>query len=145
MGVFIPRVRGLGGGVDDCITLDSMIHVRAHPIALVTMASACWVAAAVWNVHAGHRLAAVIVIAILGSPLAILLWAHLRRARSWLHDVWLAFCGLLVAFACVFALFLVTWFHLGSSGLLFFASVLSVVATGCALLVPRKETVPDAV
>lgn len=122
-----------------------MIHVRAHPLALVTVASAYWVAAAVWEVQTRDRVGAVLLSAILGSTLAIVLWAHLRRARTWLHDVRLALCALLIAFACVFALFLVVWFHLGWVGSCFFAGVLSVVATACALLVRRKESPLNAV
>ena len=121
-----------------------MMRARAHPLALVTVASAYWVVAAVWDVQGRDRVAAVVLSAILEGPLAIILWAHLRRSRSWLHDAWLAMCAGLIAYACVFALFLVVWFHLGWPGSCLFGGVLSIVAAACALLVRREKTMPNA-
>lgn len=121
-----------------------MGHIRTHPISLITVASLVWVVTTAIQMSGPDLLMHAAATAVLVSPLAILLWAHVRRARNWRHDLWLALCAVVIAGLCVVAAFLLAWFKPGWPGVWAFAGLLSGFASLCVLLVRPEKKVNNA-
>ncbi len=117
------------------------ISVRINPIAVVTLGCLVWAFASCWRLIGSFQVTHVVAIALLVSPVALLLWAHLRIARSWGQDAWLAVCAILLSYLSFFASFLMGWFKPGWVGIAVFTAILYAVAAICVapLLLLRKR------
>jgi uncharacterized membrane protein YwaF len=106
---------------------------RVVPTALVTLGFLAWAFVSVLSLPnpmgVEHFVAAVLLV----SPLALLLWAHVRIAKSWRQNLWLALCSAPVAFVSQFSAVFLAWFKPGWVGVVVFAGLGFALATVCIL------------
>ena len=117
--------------------------MRIHPLAIVTLGCLVWAFLACMRLAPAVSAEYIIASALLTSPVALLLWAHLRLARHWLQHVWLALCAPVLAYACFLATLLTVWMRMGWFGVGLFTVILGAFA-GLALVALRCRRLGSA-
>jgi uncharacterized membrane protein YwaF len=106
---------------------------RVVPTALVTLGFLAWAFVSVLSLPNPMGMEHFVAAVLLVSPLALLLWAHVRMAKSWRQNLWLALCSAPVAVMSQFAAFFLAWFKPGWVGVVVFTGLGFGLATVCIL------------
>ena len=111
---------------------------RFHPLSLVTAASIALPFIMSTQIPGTFKISHLLAVALVVAPLFILLWAHLRVARTLGQNAWLASCAIPLALVTYLSFFLMVWMQLGLVGALTIGVLLSALAFVCIAPMRRR-------